>query len=103
MNDILQTQIRDLQAALEQVAAGSGEVLNFEQCLKVTGFSKGLLYRMTSCREIPHYKRGKFVFFKRSEVENWLLSNRVKTKEEIRKEVDQIVYDNQIKHLGGCN
>lgn len=89
MTNDLQTQIRDLQMALEQVSAGGGEVLNFDQCMKLTGFSKGLLYRMTSQREIPHYKKGKFVFFKRSEVESWLFECKIKTQEEIEREVEQ--------------
>ncbi len=97
MINILQTQIKDLQAAIEQVATGGSEVMNFEQCQKMTGFSKGLLYRMTSQREIPHYKKGKFVFFKRSEVENWLFECKIKTQEEIEKEVEL-----RKKQKGGC-
>lgn len=101
MTHDIKTQIRDLQMALEQVSAGGGEVLNFDQCMKLTGFSKGLLYRMTSQREIPHYKKGKFVFFKRSEVENWLFAEKVNTREEIERKAESLLL-NKNKHKGGC-
>lgn len=101
MNESLKTQIRDLQIALEQVSSGGGEVMNFEQCLKLTGFSKGYLYRLTSQREIPHYKKGKFIFFKRSEVEQWLFAEKVKTREEIEREAEVLLL-NKSKQKGGC-
>lgn len=91
-------KITDLQNILETIASSTGEVMNFEQCLKLTGFSRGLLYRMTAKREIPHYKRGRFVFFKRSEVEAWLFECKVKTEEEIEREVEQRIIN---KKKGG--
>ncbi len=67
------------------------EILNFSQCMALTGFSKGLLYKMTSQRTIPHYKKSKFVLFRKSEIIEWLFADKVKTKEEEAKEVETIV------------
>ena len=88
----------DIQGTLETIVPSTGEVMNFKECLKLTGFSRGLLYRMTAKREIPHYKRGRFVFFKRSEVEAWLFECKVKTEEEIEREVEQRIIN---KKKGG--
>lgn len=60
-------------------------VLTLEDVVLITGLSKGHIYRLTSTREIPHYKpngRNK-VYFKKSEIEEWLLQNRIATTEEI--------------------
>ena len=75
------------------------EILNVKQCMELTGFSRGLLYKMTSQRTIPHYKKGKFVLFKRSEVVEWLFDNKVKSKEEEEREIDALLSGRKV---GGC-
>jgi len=69
---------------LKQLTLLSGKnVLNFDDVLLLTGFSRGHLYRLTSQNKIPYYKPfGKDVFFKREEIENWLTQNRVCTVDE---------------------
>lgn len=48
--------------------------------LRVT---KHYIYRMTAQRRIPHYKQGKLLYFKRSELEGWIVSSPVKTRNKI--------------------
>lgn len=45
------------------------------------------LYGFTSKREIPFLKRGKKLYFRKSELEKWLLEGRRKSKEEILNEM----------------
>lgn len=59
-------------------------VLTFDEAAVYTGLSKSFLYKLTSASRIPHFKpSGKNIFFDRLELENWLKSNPVKTKDEI--------------------
>lgn len=59
---------------------GSKDVLTVEDVSLLTGFSVGNIYRMTSSRTIPYYKPlGGKLFFDKSEIENWLRSNKVDT------------------------
>lgn len=52
------------------------EVFNFEETCAYLGISESLLYKMTSSKEIPHYKpRGKNLFFAKEELNAWLLQN----------------------------
>jgi excisionase family DNA binding protein len=44
------------------------------------------IYEKTSEKLIPHYKHGKKIMFKKSELLAWVESRRVKTIHEIRKE-----------------
>lgn len=56
---------------------GTKEVLTLDECSTFTGYSKNHLYRLTSQRAIPFYKpMGGTIYFKKQEVEEWLLQNR---------------------------
>jgi len=62
----------------------SKKVLTFEEAAVYMGMSKSCLYKMTSQKIVPHYKpNGKLIFFDREELENYLLSVRVKPQVEI--------------------
>ncbi len=65
----------------------SKEILNIEEAAEFTGLAKQTLYSFTSQRTIPHFKRGKGVKFRRTELEIWMLKNRRKTVAEISQEV----------------
>lgn len=58
-------------------------VLDIDEASLLTGFSKGHLYRLTSERQIPHYKKSRKLYFKKSELEAWLLEDKVLTAEDI--------------------
>lgn len=62
---------------------GTKEVLTLDECSTFTGYSKNHLYRLTSQRAIPFYKpMGGTIYFKKQEVEEWLLQNRQATEAE---------------------
>lgn len=55
-------------------------VLTFNEACLFSGLSKSHMYRLTSTRQVPHFKPfGKMVYFERAELEKWLLQNRVVT------------------------
>lgn len=58
-------------------------VLDIEEAALFTGFSVGHLYRLTSGKEIPHYKKDRKLYFKKTELEEWMLENRILTNDEI--------------------
>jgi excisionase family DNA binding protein len=54
------------------------------EVLLLTGLSKSYMYKLTSTGGIPCYKpQGKQIFFKKDEVESWLLQNRKATNKEL--------------------
>lgn len=65
------------------------EIMNVEKAVKHLGMSRVTIYQYTSKRAIPHFKRGKRLFFKRSELDNWLTGNRVLSKEDIDRLTDE--------------
>lgn len=69
---------------IEQITLiGAKDVLNMDDAHIITGISMSDLYKKTSAREIPHYKKGKRVYFDRVELESWLKENRITTIDEI--------------------
>jgi excisionase family DNA binding protein len=77
---------------IENLLLSQKRVLNLDEVAALTGLSKSHLYKLTSNGKIPHYKpNGKFIFFERAEIEDWLLRNRIKTVDEIEAEAANYV------------
>ena len=61
-------------------------ILTLEEASQYTGLSKSHMYRHTSAGNIPFYKpEGRKIYFKKSELEEWMLRNRQSSNEEIRR------------------
>ena len=65
------------------------EPLSFEQACSYLKFKRGYLYKLTFLKKIPHYKPlGKRIFFKKSELNEWLFRNRINTDDELQVEAE---------------
>ena len=69
---------------IEELLLTQKTVLKLDEVILLTGLSKSYLYKLTSTGGIPCYKpQGKHIYFKKTEVEDWLLQNRKATITEI--------------------
>ena len=86
---------------LEALRLSQKTVLTFEEVAEYTGLSKSYLYKLTSAGEIPHYKPlGKFIFFNKAEIDQWLQRNPSKPLDE--EELEEIAADYITrKNMGG--
>jgi len=57
-------------------------VLTTKELALMLDISEDRVRHLTSAREIPHYRQGNKVYFKKSEVEEWQLQRRVPTNNE---------------------
>ncbi|MBQ7017670.1 MAG: helix-turn-helix domain-containing protein [Bacteroidales bacterium] len=69
----LQTLSEKLDSISRMTLIGAKSVLDLEETILFTGMSKGHLYRLTSAKEIPHFKKNRKLYFKKSDLERWLL------------------------------
>ena len=74
-------ELKEQVSELRNQIAGSihlhKSILSHEETAKYCDISPDYLYQLTSKKVIPFYKpRGKKIYFKRSELDNWLLRNR---------------------------
>jgi len=49
---------------------------------------KSAIYKLTMDRQLPHYKMGKILYFRKEEIDNWINKGKVKTQQEINEEAD---------------
>ena len=69
---------------IEQSTLSAKDIMNTDEAANYTRLSKSYLFKLTSTGGIPCYKpHGKLLYFKRSELEDWMLQNRKMTNKEI--------------------
>lgn len=93
-------QLEKITKLLEAQNLVRKEVLNFSEACDYLELSQSHLYKLTSTGSVPHYKpNGKKIYFKRSELDDWLLRNRNTTSEEIDKMASDYILHNQKPRL----
>ena len=75
------------ESALNPIANFTDQILSIKEASSFLNLAQQTLYGFTSKRVIPFFKRGKKLYFKKSELENWLIEGRRKSKGEILKEM----------------
>lgn len=66
------------------------EVLNFNETAEYLEVSHSHLYKLTSSGSIPAYKpNGKKLYFNRKELDQWLLSNKQVSTDEIEQQASE--------------
>lgn len=90
-NEAIQ-EMNDKLDRIEQLAMiGSKTVLDLSEAAVFTGYSESHLYNLTSKRQIPHYKKNRKLYFKKQELEEWMLEREIKTDKEIRSKASTYV------------
>jgi len=86
-------RLNAIERKLDELAAANKETLNFKEAARYLDVSRSHLYKLTSAKEIPHYKpRGKQVYFEKRELDKWLLQNRQTTRAEMEQSaIDYVV------------
>ena len=74
------------------------EILNIKQVSELLNLAVPTLYSFTSKNILPHFKQGKKLYFKRSELLKWVEEGKIKSKAEI--ENDATTYINSKKRKG---
>lgn len=83
----IRSKLENIEHLLTSQSLMNKSIFNIDEVSIYTGLSKLYLYKLTSKNGIPHYKpNGKNVYFKKEEVDNWLLRNRQSTNEELNSE-----------------
>jgi excisionase family DNA binding protein len=74
------------QRPLSKSSQEQDEILSIEQASKLINLAKPTIYGLTCKCEIPYIKKGKKLYFIRSELVAWLNDGRQKTVKEIKAE-----------------
>ncbi len=77
MEDKILKKLVELETLINKQEVLLKQVLNLNEAAKYLDISKSHLYKLTSRKEIPFYcPQGKRLYFKKSELDQWLTRNR---------------------------
>lgn len=79
------THIEELLSEQRTAKKSGCNLLSPEEVAEYTGYTKRYVYKLAQEKQIPHYKRGARLFFRKDEIDQWLLENRVITNDEIER------------------
>lgn len=72
--------LADIKTATEELRiliTSQKQFLSAEEAAQYTGLSVKYIYKLTHAKQIPHYKPSRKLYFKRDELDAWLMSHRV--------------------------
>jgi len=94
----MEQKIEQLESLLQTLLSLQSEAISVDGLMALTGWTKGYIYKLTSKGILAVYKpNGKTSFYKKSEIESYLLSNRKATITEIKTEAADYVLNNRNK------
>ena len=71
------------------------EILSLSEAAKFLKVSKSCVYKLTSAKKITHFvPGGKRIYFKKSDLENWILQNRITPVAEIESKTESYLSRN---------
>ena len=95
--DIIIQKLNNIEKLLESQSLLQKEVLNFNEACMYLDISQSHLYKLTSTKQVPHFcPQGKRLYFKRTELDDWLQRNRKSAADEIdQAATDYIIPNNR--------
>ncbi|MEO1519068.1 MAG: helix-turn-helix domain-containing protein [Bacteroidota bacterium] len=81
LSQLIETSVRkaleeDRERQPSTEAQPLNEIVFLEEAMQITGLAKPTIYAKTSKGEIPHYKRSRKLYFKRTELLRWIEEGR---------------------------
>lgn len=90
MDSIILEKLESIERMLIEQNLLKKEVLNFNEAAQYLEVSHSHLYKLTSSGFVPSYKpNGKKLYFNRTELDKWLLSNRHDTNEDVEQQASE--------------
>jgi excisionase family DNA binding protein len=90
--NLLKEALAEILSEEKIITENQSTLINIQEAPALLNLAVNTIYEKTSEKLIPHYKHGKKIMFKKSELLAWVESRRVKTIHEIRREAtSQIV------------
>lgn len=97
-------KIEEQLRRIEQLTLISAkDALTMDDVALYTGLKKSYIYKLVHLRQIPYYKNagGGKTYFRKQEIEAWMLHQRVSTQEELAAQAAAYTLNNPISKKGG--
>lgn len=87
--EFIQNELKEIKELLKKQTIQQKEFLTVKEAVEFLGLSESRIHKMTCYKEVPHYKPGgKKIYLKRQELEQWILSGRVASTNDLDDELD---------------
>ncbi|MFT4645939.1 MAG: excisionase family DNA binding protein [Planctomycetota bacterium] len=87
--ELVQKELQQIKQFIKEQSILRKEILTLEEITWYLGLSKSSVYKLTSKREIPFYSPGgKKLYFKKSEIDNWVYESKITPIDEVENEVE---------------
>lgn len=97
-DNLILDKLTEISNKLDEQNLLQKTVLNLNEAAKYLDVSPSHLYKLTSTKQIPHFcPQGKKLYFKRSELDNWLQRNRQSSVDEIDAKATDYIVKNKRK------
>lgn len=81
---VILQKLEKLEKLIAEQSFLQKEILIFKEACLYLNISQSHLYKLTSTKQIPHFcPQGKKLYFKRAELDEWLLRNRTTSQGEM--------------------
>lgn len=93
MDNYLEKQ-NELRTQLEKLGIFNKDIFNFAEACFYMGIKKSTLYKLTSAKKITYFcPQGKLIFFRKSDLDLFLLTNKQETLDEIKAKAETFIYN----------
>ena len=87
--ELVQKELQQIKQFIKEQSILKKDILTLEETTWYLGLSKSSIYKLTSKREIPFYSPGgKKLYFKKSEIDNWVYKSKIALISEVENEVE---------------
>lgn len=87
--------IKKLEEGIERLERGMfgfKRIMTLPELAVYIGMSESYIHKLTSRNVIPHYQPlGKIIYFDRYEIDDWILKNKVPSKQEIERKANAMI------------
>jgi excisionase family DNA binding protein len=100
METTIPQEIQNLKSQAKTLNLSTREIFNVDEATAFLQLSRSCLYKKTCKKQIPYYKPPgcKRIYFQKKELEEWLLSNKVKTVAELENNTENYLLQNSKKN-----
>ena len=76
----MEARIEKIEKSIElikELLMNNKKTLTLEELCKYSGYTEGYIYKLTSTRQIPHYKSNRKIYFDKGEIDTWLRRKKI--------------------------
>ncbi len=82
---------------LNTTSKNEEDFMNIDQVSSFIDLSKPTVYGLTHIQKIPYFKASSRLYFKKSDIVNWITSSKVNTKQELNQMADEYIFRNLLR------